>query len=127
MTTDRMSRVNELLRREIGEALFHVTNDSDFDLAAVTVTRVIASRNLRHARVLVSIMGHHDQRARMMSMLRKQRCEMQRRINSNLNLKYTPRLSFELDTSLERGDQILSLLAEIEKESNSEQNGMQRD
>lgn len=121
MTIDRMSRVNELLRREIGEALFTIINDADFDLSAVTVTRVIASRDLRSACVFISIRDHHDERANMLSTLCKYRPEIQRRINSNLVLKYTPRLSFELDTSLEKGDHILSLLYEMEKETDPEE------
>ena len=116
MTVDRMTRVNELLKREIGQALVHIMNKSEFDHSIVTVTGVNASRNLREARVGVSIRDHHDQRKRILSYLRKNRAEMQHKINSNLALKYTPRLSFELDESLEKGDKMLSLLSELEAE-----------
>ena len=50
----------------------------------------------------------------MLSLLKKYSPEIQRRINSNLDLKYTPKLSFELDTSIEQGHRVLDLLAEIE-------------
>lgn len=120
MSADRITRVNELLRHEIGEALFYIMNEADFDLSAVTITHVITSRNLRNARVLVSIRDHHEQRKNMLSLLRKHRPEIQRRINSNLVMKYTPRLTFELDTSVEKGDRILSLLSKMEKEQGEE-------
>jgi len=120
MTVDRITRVNELIRREIGEALFHIMNEESFDLAAVTVTSVRTSRNLRNAKVMVSVRDHKDDRSRMLSMLRKHRCEIQQMINHNLTLKYTPRLAFELDESLEKGDHILGLLSELEREEGHE-------
>jgi ribosome-binding factor A len=116
MSTDRMTRVNELLKQEIGEALFAVLHDADFDLSVVTITHVIASRNLREARVLVSILGQEGRRDHILALLRKHRGELQSRINKDLGLKYTPRLSFELDTSVERGDHVLGLLFEMDRQ-----------
>jgi len=115
MSTQRLTRVNELLRREIGAILFQIMTEASFDLSAVTVTHVVTSPSLRHARVLVSIRDHQDEREKMLSMLRRHRREIQDRINRDLTLKYTPRLTFELDTSLERGDHILDVLAEIDE------------
>ena len=120
MSTDRITRVNELIRREIGEALFRLVNESGFDLSSVTVTHVITSPDLRRARVLISIRDHEAERQAMLSALRRHRKEMQSTINRNLALKYTPRLSFELDESLAEGDRMLGILAEIEKEWDSE-------
>jgi len=97
-------------------------NEADFDLSAVTITHVVTSRNLRNARVLVSIRDHHNHRKRMLSLLRKHRPEIQRQISRNIVLKYTPRLSFELDTSIEKGNQLLSLLSELEQENAQHEN-----
>lgn len=117
MTVDRLTRVNELLRREIAEALFQIMTEDAFDLAAVTITHVIAGRNLRTARVLVSIRDHHPEREEMLGLLRKHRGEIQARINKDLTLKYTPRLTFELDTSVEKGDEVLGILFKLEQEN----------
>jgi ribosome-binding factor A len=119
MGTDRILRINELLRREVGEALYHVVNEKDFDISAVTITSVSITRDLREARVLVSIRDHREERGNLMSLIRKHRPEIQERINANLRLKYTPRLSFEVDHSLEKGDHVLSLLSQIERETES--------
>ncbi len=125
MSTDRIIRVNELLRREIAEALFHVLNEANLDLSAITITRVIASRNLRHARVLVSIRDNENRRAGILGVMAKHRVEIQTLINKDLSLKFTPRLIFELDPSLEKGDRVLSLLSklEIEQEVRDEASG----
>ena len=113
MNRDRLTRVNELLRREIAELLFSVLSGEDVDVGAITVTRVTASRNLRSARVMVSIRDHQDERSAMLSMLKRHRAEIQGRINKDLTLKYTPRLEFFLDESLEKGDRILGVLSEL--------------
>ena len=115
MTVDRLTRVNELLKREIGEALFQIIKEDDFDLSAVTITHVITSSSLRNARVMVSIRDHQDRRQKMMAILRRYRGEIQERIGKNVILKYTPRLVFELDTSIEKGDAVLSLLHKMER------------
>ena len=114
MSVDRITRVNELLKREIGDLLFRVMNANGFDLAAVTITRVETSKDLREARVYVSILGHETERPRILALLSQRRGEFQRRINKDITLKYTPRLTFELDTSVEEGDRVLAVLAQLE-------------
>lgn len=116
MSVDRLTRLNELLRRELADALFRVMQNERFDLSSATITRVVLGRDLRAARVFVSIRNHQDERPRMLALLRQHRTEFQRRINRDLVLKYTPRLSFELDPSLEEGDHVLAVLAKLEGE-----------
>lgn len=114
MSVDRLTRVNALLKREIGNVLFRIMHESRFDLSAVTITRVAAAKDLREARVYVSIRDHQDDRERMLALLGRHRAEIQAHINSVLVLKYTPRLTFELDTAVEEGDRVLHLLAQLE-------------
>lgn len=116
MSVDRLIRVNALLKREIGSFLFRIMHESRFDLSAVTITRVATSKDLREARVFVSIREHHADRERMLARLRHHRAEIQEHINATLVLKYTPRLTFELDTSVEEGDHVLNLLAQLKTE-----------
>ena len=114
MSIDRMKRVNELLHREIGASLYHVLDPDEIDLSSVTITHVVTSRDLRKARVLVSILQHERERNAMLATIRAHRGEIQEYLHDKVILKYTPRLTFELDTSLERGDRVLHLLSEID-------------
>lgn len=111
---DRLRRVNELLKREIAEALFRVVTEDRFDVSAVTVTRVSVGSDLRSATVHVSIRDHQDERDRMIGLLVRHRGRLQAMINRDLSLKYTPRLHFRLDESIEKGDSILGVLARME-------------
>ncbi len=114
MSIDRLERVNALLRREIGEALFKVFTGEPIDLAAITITRVETARNLRTAIVSVSVFGHENERGAILRKLANKAKDFQSIINRDLTLKYTPRLRFELDGSVERGDHILDVLNHLD-------------
>lgn len=117
MGISRLVRVNELLKREIAEDLYRHFAMTDFDASAVTVTRVECAPDLRDANVHVSIFGHEDERGRMIGYLNHHRQEIIRMMVKRVKLKYTPRLHFMLDESIESGDHILSILAELEREN----------
>lgn len=114
MSIDRLERVNALLRREIGEALYKVFAGDSLDIGALTVTHVQASRNLRNATVLVSVFGHEKERGTILRKLSGKAKELQAMINRDLTLKYTPRLHFELDCSVAKGDHILDVLSHLD-------------
>ena len=121
MSTDRIKRVNELLRREISSALFRVLGtERAVDVSAITVTHVETSRDLRQARVFVSIREHEEDRSLIMNRLRRHRGELQESINRNLKMKYTPRVVFVFDPSIAKGDRVLGILAEMEAEAGEE-------
>ena len=111
-----MTRVNELLLREIGMALYRIVSEPDCDLSTVTVTHVVAGSDLRTAHVFVSVRGAHAQQQRVLGILRRRRADIQEVINKNIVLKYTPRLSFSLDTSLVDGDHVLEILRDLGEE-----------
>jgi ribosome-binding factor A len=122
MPVDRLERVNALLRREISDALYKVFAGDTLNLACITITNVDTSRNLRNATVSVSIFGHDHERGTILKKLSHKTEALQSIINRDLTLKYTPRLRFVLDASVEKGDHVLDLLShlDIPKDENTE-------
>lgn len=116
MRPQRLTRINQLLRHEVAEHLFRLVNEPEFDAATVTITRVITSADLRHARVMVSVRGNREEQELALSLIRRHRVELQNLINRDIRMKYTPQLIIELDESIAKGDQVLSLIAEMEAE-----------
>jgi len=114
MKADRITRVNELIRRELGTQLYHVVNQPDFDPAQVTFTHALTSVDLRSCRVLVSIRGEEAEQERMLTILKRHRAEFQAVLSRHVVLRYTPHLRFVLDHSIEEGDQVLQLLQQME-------------
>jgi ribosome-binding factor A len=114
MAVPRLTRVNELLKREIASSLFRVMAGQDFDLAAVTITHVFTSSDLHSARVLVSIRGDEAARGRLLHQLHQHRGDIQHLISKAVILKYTPQLTFVHDPSLAEGDHVLRLIEDLE-------------
>jgi ribosome-binding factor A len=117
MSIDRLERVNALLRREIGEAIPAVMGNEGIDWVAITITQVRVARNLRNATVSVSILGHAQERTKMIRKLAHRHAEFQRLINRDMKLKYTPVLQFVLDESIEKGDHVIDVLLKLATEN----------
>lgn len=120
MKTDRLIRINELLRREISVVLYRLIDPTEFDMSAMTVTHVIVSPDLRDARVLVSIRGHENERRKMLRQIQSLHSDIQSEVAKAVILKYTPRLTFVLDSSIEQGDRVLDILSKISIPSDSQ-------
>ncbi len=125
MSSARIIRVNELLKREIASDILRLFTGSRFDTGAITVTRVETTPDLREAKVHISIFEHEEERVEMIRFLNKHRKEIQARMSKHVILKYTPRLHFKLDTSIEGGDRVLGILSQLDipaDEENEPQN-----
>ena len=114
MPSDRLTRVNELLKREIASSIYRVVDDPDFDFAAVTITQVRVNSDLRSARVFLSIRGDESVRGKLLKQIRGHRRDFQEAVGKNVVLKYNPLLKFELDGSVEQGDNVLKLISELD-------------
>lgn len=120
MSVDRIERVNALIHRELGEAMFRLITDTRFDRGSVTITQVSTARNLRTARVMVSVRGDERYQQQMLGIIRRARADLQQAVNRDLSIKYTPVLHFDLDPSIRKGDHVLALLCQLEHGTGSE-------
>jgi ribosome-binding factor A len=105
-----MRRVNAAVREVLAEA---VGDLRDPRIGFVTVTGVETSRDLRHARVFVSVLASERKREQTMAGLEAAHGVLQARIAQELRLKRTPQLGFEYDPSVERGVRMSHLIDEL--------------
>ena len=110
MAVNRIERVNALLKRVLGEAVFRVLQSDAVNPGTITVTGVHCGKDLRNATVRVSVFGEPQEQKRTLGILVHHVHEFERIVNAQVRLKFTPRLRFELDHSLEKGDRVLALL-----------------
>ena len=111
---DRLTRVNELLKRELALLIGEMHGRPDSMLASVT--QVNASVDLRQATVYVSVFGGTPAQRRMLfEELEAERVDFQREIARRLGFKHTPVLTFRGDRRQEQGDRVLAILAESER------------
>jgi ribosome-binding factor A len=113
----RMERVRELLKREIGEVIRRELPVNEVGL--ITVNDIDVAPNLHTATVFVGVLGGEAQKKTGMEALEKNRLRIQGLVAKAVILKYTPKLRFVLDGSIERGNRVLQILDEWEKPSSS--------
>ena len=115
MPSHRLLRVRELLKREIGEAIRREIPVEQAGL--ITVNDVEIAGDLRQASAFISILGSPEQQRTGLALLRKNRVRIQGLIAKAVILKYTPQLRFVVDESVARGNRVLDIIAELERNS----------
>lgn len=112
MGTRRRERVNDLIRREISELIRREVRDPRLS-GFMSVTDVVTSSDLRHAKVFISIMGTEEEKRQAEKGLATASGFLRRGLGERLSLRYIPELSFERDESIERGNRLLELIKEV--------------
>ena len=110
MGVDRLERVNSLLRRVIAESMFSVMQGDTVAPGLITVTGVACGKDFRDATVRVSVFGDDALKETAIHHLTHHSRRFQAIINREIKMKFTPRLTFQLDRSLEKGDEVLAIL-----------------
>jgi ribosome-binding factor A len=117
MATDRrISRVGAMIKREVSLMLLHGIKDDRVGSGMVSVTDVNVSGDLQHAKIFVSIYGTQEAKAETMEGLKAVTGYVRSQIGQRVRLRRTPEVVFLEDTSLERGDRVLSLLNRLHDE-----------
>ncbi len=108
--SQRQRRVNELVRHAMAEILLRdEIRDDDLKGASITVTEVEVSPDLRNARLYVVPLGGANQEA-VLAALRRNARFLRGELSRRVTLKYSPALSFELDTKFDTSDRVDALL-----------------
>jgi ribosome-binding factor A len=108
----------EELKNEISAIIAQEVKDPRVGFA--TVTDVEVSPDLRHARILVSVLGSPEEKRDAFEALAGATGYIRRLVGARVRLRHTPELNFVYDDSIERGDQIMRLFDEIKSESPEE-------
>jgi len=114
MVNLRHERVRELLKREIGESIrreFHVN-----EAGLITVNDVNVGGDLKSAVVFISILGNAEQQKRGLQLLNDNRIRIQGLVGKSVALKFTPTLKFVIDDSIVRGNRVLQIIEDLEKQ-----------
>ena len=114
MAGTRIQRINEDIQRELS-ALLRNVKDPRLHQGMLSITGVDTTGDLRYAKVYISVLGEFDAKE-LKKGLKSAAGYFRRELGSRLNLRYTPELIFELDSSIARGAHISRLLNELEAE-----------
>ena len=103
------------MREEIATFLANDVKDPRI-VGLVTVTAVDVSRDLRHAKVFVSILGSESQRAATFDGLAGVAAHLRGRVGRALRLRVAPEIEFRNDESVAHAAKIEQLLAQVRRE-----------
>lgn len=112
MSTRRTARVAEAIRQVVSSAILFELRDPR--VKNVTILHVEVPTDLRTAKVYVSIMG--DEKAERLSLqgLNSSRGWIQSKIADQLQLRYTPVITFVVDRGIKKSVEVSRLLHELQ-------------
>lgn len=116
----RQERLAEAIKQELSEIL-RVMRDPRIGM--VSVVSVDVSRDLRHAKVYVSVFGNEDQEDGTFAALEKARGYIRSELAKRLRVRYTPEILFHPDDSIAHGARVAHLLRSLAEEQGGDDTG----
>ncbi|MBD2096872.1 30S ribosome-binding factor RbfA [Trichocoleus sp. FACHB-591] len=126
-TSRRVSRVSELIKREVSQMLLSGIKDDRVGTGMVSVTDVDVSGDLQHAKVFVSIYGSDEAREETMAGLKSATGYVRSELGQRVRLRRTPEVIFVEDRSIERGTRVLSLINQLSQDRKPDDAGAEID
>ena len=114
MPSQRIQRVQNLLRSEISTVMQRKLKDPRIGM--VTITEVEADADLKNARVFVSVLGSAEQESATLEGLTSAAGFIRSELMKVLHLRPMPSLEFRMDDTVARGARTLELLEQIADE-----------
>jgi len=112
MRQRRSERLTETIREEV-DGILHA-RISDPRLGFVTITRVRVSPDGTHASIFYSTLGSEKERDQSREAIESCSSFIRKLLAARLRVRAVPELHFIHDTSVEKGEEVLRLIREIE-------------
>lgn len=109
--TNRIDKVNSLIQQVVGEIIHPYVID---EKGITTVSKVESSRDLRWAKVWISIVAGDDDK--ILKIIHDNLYDIQGELNRTMAMKMVPRLQFFLDTTPRYAQHIDELIHKIHAE-----------
>src|SRR3979490_2394127 len=109
----RAKRLGEQIQRELTDLLRRDVKDER--IGNVTITAVNVTGDLRTARVYYLVFGKEGPDPKVQQGLTSAAGFLRNALSKSLMIRYTPTLTFELDTSIEHGVRLTQLIDSVNK------------
>ncbi len=120
MQYKRKDRVGDQIRKEVSQIVQKELKDPG--IGFVTITDVELSDDLKNAKIFYSVLGDEKSKSDSSQALDRAVFFIQREIGKRMRLKYTPKMRFIFDNSLEKGARIEKRLEQIRLSQTEEEN-----
>lgn len=112
----RHQRVESLIREELNKIILR---ELEFDGALITVTGVVAQKDLDYADIQISVLPTEKSKE-VLTILDKNRSHLRHLLLKKIQIKPMPEIRFKLDIGLEKAAEIEKTFLEIEKEQKNQ-------
>ncbi|MFH0906666.1 MAG: ribosome-binding factor A [bacterium] len=110
--SQRIQKVNELLRQEISKLLLQ---EVDFNDTLVTITNVDTSPDLRQSKIKISIIPEKNHEF-VLEIIKRKIFHIQQKLNKKLYMRPIPKICFEIDKIEIKAQKIEELLGKMNKD-----------
>ncbi len=114
----RVERLNSLLKEVISEVVRDDVRDPRLG-SLITVTSVNITKDLQHAKVLISVIGTPEEKKKSLDALQSASGFIAVNASKKVVMRYFPSLSFKLDDSVDKHMTIETILTKIHNEQKS--------
>ena len=121
----KIEKLCRKIQKDIAEIIRTEMNDPRMGFASIT--RVELTRDLKYAKVYVSILGKPSEQAKVMMGLEHARGFIQGHVARRLQTRQTPILEFEEDFGIEESIRISKLLRGLAEERGDPEDGAEAD
>lgn len=114
MVKYRGGRINEEVKKAVSNIIQNEIKDPRLN-TLISVTNVEVTKDLRYAKVFVSILGNESVKKDSLNILKKSAGFIRRELGHKVSLRLTPEIIIELDNSIEHGMHIDSIFQKIKE------------
>lgn len=105
----RQDKINEEVKKQLSNIIRNEVKDIRLS-PLTTITDVEVTKDLSYAKAFVSVFGSNKDREKTLEALKSSSGFIRRELGKKVKLRITPKLIFELDTSVDRAMHIEELL-----------------
>jgi ribosome-binding factor A len=119
MSYQRANRIAEEIRRELSDILRNQVKDPRVT-DMVSISKVEVSKDLRHAKIYISVLGDKDDKQKAMDGVERASGFIRKELGQRLGLRYVPEIRFTLDESIEYSIHIVKKIQELNQKEQDE-------
>jgi ribosome-binding factor A len=119
--SQRVERVQEAIRQEI--SVIAQNEIKDPRIGFLTITKVVLTKDLRHASVYFSVLGESKDKHLALKGLNSAKGYIRGLLSEKIKLRFMPELVFKIDESISRANEIFEILNKIREEKKEKEDG----
>lgn len=120
---DRTYRISEEMKKEVSSIIQNELKDPRLP-KLISVMSANVTKDLRYAKIFISVLGNDEEKKNALQGLKSAAGFIRREIGHRMQLRYTPEIIFELDTSIEHGVYITKLINDTMKNDTTKNDTM---